>query len=107
MGLGAGVSCPALDEVGAGVPRGVQLYIGAGGSGLLVIADGLGGQGDMEGDPCDSHAGTSAVVGAGEGRSFWAGAMPRRRSALVNTKIELSAMAPAPSMGERRRPKAG
>src|SRR6056297_3876982 len=75
---------------------------------LFVVADGLGGQARALGDVSDVHAGTSYIcLAAGAGLSCCAGAIRRRRRALLSTKTELSAIAPAPSIGDSRMPKAG
>ena len=64
---------------------------------ILVIADGLGGQAGAFGDVRDIHAAALSI----------AGLTRRRRRALDSTNTELSAIAPAASIGESIVPVSG
>ncbi len=63
---------------------------------FFIVADGFGGQARLGGSVRDIHA-----------ASFSAGLMKRRRKALVSTRTEDAAIAPAPSIGDSRMPQTG
>ena len=65
---------------------------------ILVIADGFGRQARLSGNVTDIHAVAPFAR---------LGAIQRSRNALVRTKTLESAMAPAPSAGDRSQPKIG
>ena len=72
---------------------------------FLIIADGLGGQARPRRNLCNIHAKAScAILGP---LSAILGVILRNRSAFDTTKTELSAIAPAASIGDSKIPKAG